>query len=194
MKKIFALLCILFLSAGMCFADDYVEEADDYDDGYVYDSNGAGDQFLKIGLMPLFPLNFNGKLHIGGAAELGYYKFLNKYIALGGEASASFNVTIGKNALTMVPFTFGVLVQPSAGSFEFPISVGAGFGYTSCANEAYFPGLVVNAEAGAFYRFSEIWSFGLSGKFTWVPQWFIDSSKNANGLFAGAVVYARYHF
>lgn len=194
MKKIFALLCVLLLSASFCFAQESEEESDVYDDGYVYSANGAGDQHLKIGLMPFIPLNFGKNLYVGGAAELGYYKFLNSTIALGGEVSASFNITLGSNALTMVPFTFGVMVQPAAGKFEFPVSIGAGIAYETCANESYFPGFVMNAEAGAYYRYSEMWSFGLSAKMMWLPQWFKDSSKNFNGLFTAAGIFARYHF
>lgn len=198
MKKLAVLFCVLFLSAGFAFAQDadaYLEdEYDEYDDGYVYENNGNGDQFLKIGLMPLFPLSFDDKLYVGGAAELGYYRFLNKYLALGGELSASFNVTIGGNALTMVPITFGVLYQPSIGQFEFPINLSVGIAYATAQNSGYFPGFAMNFETGAFYRFGEMWSFGLLGKFMWLPQWFADPSKNADGLFAGAVLCARYHF
>lgn len=191
MKKITLLLCILLLGSGFLFAD---EAADDYDDGYVYKANGTGDQYLKIALMPLIPLNFGNKLNVGGAAELGYYRFLTSNFALGGEVSASFNVTLGNNALTMIPITFGVLYQPTYGKFEFPVNVNAGIGYQTAQNASYFPSFALNAEAGVFYRFSEMWSFGGEGKFLWVPEWFKDSSLNKDGLFAAVLICARYHF
>lgn len=191
MKKFVALLCVLFLSCSFIFAD---ESADEYDDGYVYETNGKGDQLLKIAIMPVIPLNFGDKLKTGIAAELGLYRFISNEVALGGEICASFSPTIGKNALTMIPITFGVLYQPTFGSIEVPISVGAGIGYETVQNVSYFPSLVVNAEAGVFYRFSEMWSLGGEGKIFWIPQWVNDSSLNRNKLFVGAVVCARYHF
>ncbi len=191
MKKIVALLCVLFLSCGFIFAD---ESADEYDDGYVYETNGKGDQLLKIALMPVIPLNFGDKLKTGAAAELGFFRFISNNVALGGEVCASFNATIGKNALTMIPITFNVMYQPTFGNIEVPLSAGAGIGYETVQNVSYFPSLVVNAEAGAFYRFSEMWSFGGEGKFLWIPQWCKDSSDNRNKFFACAVICARYHF
>jgi len=191
MKKLIALLCVFFLFTGLVFAD---EAADEYDDGFTYESNGAGDQFIKIALFPIFPLNFGNQLHVGGGAELGYYKFLNKNFALGGEVSASFNATIGGNALTLVPFTFGVLYQPVIGKFEIPLNLSVGFAFETAQNASYFPGLALNAEAGLFYRISDIWSFGAEGKFLWLPQWFKDASLNKDGLFMSVLVCGRYHF
>ena len=191
MKKIIALLCVLLFTAGLVFAD---ESGDEYDDGYVYEANGSGDHFLKIGLVPLCPLNFGNKLHVGGAFEIGYYQFITKSLALGGEVNASFNITLGSNALTMIPFTFGVMYQPTFGKFEIPFSVSAGFAYETAQNAPYFPGFALNAEAGVFYRLSEMWSFGGMGKFLWLPQWFANPEYTKNGFFAGAVVCARYHF
>lgn len=192
MKKILSVLAILLLSAGFLFAQE--ESADEYDDGYVYESNGTGDQLLKIGLLPLFPLNFGDQIGVGGAAELGYYRFLTKNLAVGGEVSVSFNITKGSNSLAMLPFSFGVMYQPSFGKIEIPLTAGVGFGFESAQNSAYFPSFVLNVDAGAFYRYSEMWSFGAEGKFLWIPQWFKDPSLNKNGLFAALVLCARYHF
>ena len=63
MKKIFALLCILFLSAGMCFADDYVEE----DEWIEYarenaDSRGYGE--IKPGNIRFYVRSFEDKTNI----------------------------------------------------------------------------------------------------------------------------------
>lgn len=194
MKKIVALLCVLMLSAGFAFAD---EAPDEYDDGYVYGSNGSGDQFLKIGLLSLSPLNFlPGKLSTGAAAELGYYRFISSNFAVGGEASASFNITVGKNALTMIPFTMGVLYQPTFGKIEIPLTLGVGVSYQTVQNASYFPGPVINTEAGVFYRFNEMWSFGGEGKFMVMPQWWKENDRieSKTKMFAGAVICARYHF
>jgi len=58
----------------------------------------------------------------------------------------------------------------------------------------YFPSLAAKAYAGAYYRFSEGWSLGINTSAYWIPQWFSDSSKNYNGVFATAGLSARYHF
>ena len=57
MKRFISILsAILFLSAAV-FAEDYYDDGDEYNDGYVYEQNGAGDQFLKIDLAANFPFN-----------------------------------------------------------------------------------------------------------------------------------------
>lgn len=48
MKKLLSILAILCLFSSVMFAD---EEGDEYDDGYTYEQNGAGDQFIKIDVM-----------------------------------------------------------------------------------------------------------------------------------------------
>lgn len=189
MKKIFALLCIFFVCSAFVFAD---EQGDEYDDDYTYELYGAGDQFLKIGLIPFIPLNFGGKVHVGGAAEIGYYRFLNNWLAIGGDVSFSFNMTIGSNTLTLIPIVFGVTMQPSIKKIDIPIQLGIGIAYESAQNANYFPGFVMKAEVGAYYRVIESWSFGLFCGFYWFPQW--TKTTNDNGLFLAPAITARYHF
>ena len=43
MKRLFSILIALILLSGAVFADD--NEGEEYIDDYIYDSNGAGDQF-----------------------------------------------------------------------------------------------------------------------------------------------------
>lgn len=191
MKKIFAVLMVLLLSAGFVFAD---EAADDYDDGFVYENNGKGDQYLKIGIMPFFPLNFGDQLKVGGGAEIGYYRFVSENIAMGGEITVTFNPTLAKNALTLIPITFNVMYQPVFGKIEVPLTLGVGTYFATAQNASYFPGLSLVGEAGVFYRFSEMWSFGAEGKFVCTPQWVKNSEYNKTGLFAGLTICARYHF
>lgn len=161
-----------------------------------YSRNGRGDQFLKIGVMGNFPLNFGDQLTIGGSAQLGYYRFLNGWLALGGELMAGYNPTIGSNVFTFVPITFGAMVQPCAGRFEFPVTLSVGFAFETCANKKYFPGFVAKAESGAFFRITEGWSVGLNAEFLYLPEWYT-TTKNADsdyGIFMEAGVSARYHF
>lgn len=191
MKKLFSIIAILCLCTAFVFAEDEDEE---YDDGYVYEQNGAGDQFLSINVAANFPLNFNGTIYPGIAAALGYYRFLDSNLAVGGDALIAYDITIGEKSFVTVPVTFGALYQPYFGKFEFPVSLSIGFATSSCQGLTYFPSFAAKATAGAYYRFSEAWSFGLSGYLYWIPQWFADSSKNDNGIFATAGLSARYHF
>lgn len=191
MKKLFSIIAVLCLCTIFVFAD---EPGDEYDDGFTYEQNGAGDQFLAINLAANFPLNFDGHVYPGVAASLGYFKFIDKNLALGGDALIGYNVTLGKKSLTVAPVTFGALYQPYIKKFEFPISLGVGFATTSCQGLTYFPSLAVKGSVGASFRFTESWSLGISSIIYWIPQWFEDSSKNDNGFFETAGLTVRYHF
>lgn len=194
MKRFISLL-LIFLTFSVClFAQE--EDDDDFpeDDVYIYAPNGAGDQFLKIKLGAIFPLNFKGQLKIGGLASLGYFKFISENFALGGELGATYNISIGEKVLVMIPITFGAMYQPYIGKFEFPIYAEIGVANQTWQNIEIFPTLVTKLSAGAYYRITDSVSLGLSTDFYWVPQWFKDSSKNFNGLFQTAEIGLRYHF
>lgn len=192
MKRFISVLAILCLCTTLIFAED--DEGDFYDDGYIYEQNGAGDRFLKINMMANFPLNFGKQLYIGGGIDAGYYQFLSPYFALGGEILVGYNVTIGNKPLILAPITFGVMYQPTLGKFEFPLTLGIGLATTSCQGETYFPGFTAKVDAGAFFRINEMWSLGAYGTFFWLPQWYKDPQYNDNGLFATVGLGARYHF
>lgn len=193
MKRFISILLTVCLCTTAIFAYEY-DDDDDYDDGYVYEQNGAGDQFLKIDIMGTFPLNFDGQLHTGGGLALGYYRFLSSNFGLGGSAIIGYNVTIGKKSLVTFPVTFGALYQPYAGKFEFPMTLEIGFATSSCQGLTYFPGFAAKATGGVYYRFTEAWSAGLSGSAFWLPQWKKDSDLTRHGLFATGGLCARYHF
>ena len=132
MKRLFSILIILLTFPTLIFSQESDNSATDeegFPEVYVYDSNGAGDQFLKISLGALLPLNFKRQLLVGGDATIGYYRFLSKYFAAGGEMSATYNQSIGEKILVMIPFTFGFMFQPYVGKFEFPMFAEIGFSY-----------------------------------------------------------------
>lgn len=191
MKRFISILLILTLCIATVFA---YEDDEEYDDGYVYEQNGAGDQFIKLDLMAMFPLNFNKQIYVGGIANFGYYKFISSNIALGGSGAISYNLTIGEKPLITVPFTLDVYYQPYIDKFEFPLSLGIGFYSTTCQSLTYFPGLAVKATAGAYYRFVEAWSLGVVTIAYWLPQWMENPKQNVQGLFATAGIGVRYHF
>ena len=195
MKRFISLLIIFLTLSGFVFAQDYEDNSEEnYDEVYVYDSNGAGDQFLKINLGAIFPLNFDHQLKTGGEATIGYYKFLSKNLAVGGEFSATYNISIGEKVLIMLPITFGVMFQPYIGRFEFPMLAEIGVANQTWQSIEIFPTFAAKLSAGAYYRISDSISLGLSTDFLWLPEWFKDSSKNFNGLFETAAIGLRYHF
>ena len=193
MKRFISILFSLILCTTALFSQDYNDE-DEYDDGYVYEQNGEGDQFLKIDLGANFPLKFGSQLRIGAAASVGYYYFLSNNFAIGGDAILGYNLSIGKKPLVTVPITFGVVYQPYIRKFEFPFMLNVGFATVSCQQLSYFPALALKASAGAYYRWSETWSFGLSAHGYWIPLWYTNKEYNDNGLFASVDLGVRYHF
>lgn len=78
MKKLLSIAGLLLLLISPVFSQS---ESDDEDANVVsdfhYSMNGKGDQYIKIGIMPNFPLNFGDQLYTGGAANLGFYSYLN---------------------------------------------------------------------------------------------------------------------
>ncbi len=193
MKRFISILISLILCTTALFSQEYNDE-EEYDDGYLYEQNGAGDQFLKIDLGANFALNFGSKLYVGAAASVGYYYFLSNNFAVGGDAILGYNLSIGKKPLVTVPITFGALYQPYVGKFEFPFMLNVGFATVSCQQLMYFPALAVKASAGAFYRWSETWSFGLSTHAYWIPLWYTNTNYNDNGFFTSVDLSVRYHF
>ena len=193
MKRFISILFSLILCTTALFSQDYNDE-DEYDDGYVYEQNGEGDQFLKIDLGANFPLNFGSQLYVGAAASVGYYYFLSNNFAIGGDAILGYNLSVGKKPLVTVPITFGVVYQPYIGKFEFPFMLNVGFATVSCQQLMYFPALAMKVSAGAYYRWSETWSFGLSAHAYWIPLWYTNKDYNDNGLFASVDLGVRYHF
>ena len=186
MKRFLTILTALLILSGTAITAQ--EQGDEYDDGYIYKNNGAGDNFLKLNLGALFPLNFDGHLLPGGIAEVGYYRFFSEWFAVGGEFSATYNLSIGNKTLVMLPITGGVMFQPAIGNFEFPIYLNAGIGYETWQNINYFPSFVLKGSGGVYYRINDMISLGGASTFIWVPQ------KEKSGSFLTATIGIRYHF
>ncbi len=180
--------------------DDKTDEGDSpdvYDDQYdfVYLQNAPGDQFINVRLMPNFPLNFGKNLKVGGQATVGYGRFLTSWLALDVELGFGYNPTIGSNILTYIPMTVGVTFLPAIKKFEFPITFNIGMVATNYLANTFFPGLIIRAGAGCYYRISEGWSAGIEGFFTYMPQWYFkDSSKNDYLNMASVSAGVKYHF
>ena len=194
MKRFFSLLIIFLTFSVFLFAQETDNNDITEDEVYVYASNGAGDQFLKINLGAIFPLNFKGQLKTGGKASIGYFKFLTENLAVGGELGATYSISIGEKVLVMIPITLGVMYQPYIGNFEFPLYAEIGMANQTWQTMEIFPSFTAKLSAGAYYRITDSVSLGISTDFLWVPEWFKDSSKNFNGLFETAEIGLRYHF
>ena len=167
--------------------DSYIE-----DEEFIYKMNQKGDQFIKIGLMVNIPLHpAANKLKVGGAGTLGYMRFLNSNLAVGGDASFSYMTTVGKNVFTCIPLMAKVMYQFTVNKLEIPITLGIGGAFQSYIGESYF-GLIIKPEVGAFFRYSPDWSFGANVGWSLMPQWTKDSSYF--GVIMDAGVTVRYHF
>ncbi len=173
------------------------DEPDVYDDEYdfVYLQNAAGDQYINVRIMPNFPLNFDNKLKVGGQVTVGYSRFLNTWLALGVELAFGYNPTIGSNIYTYIPMTVAVTFLPAIKKFEFPITLNVGIAVENYLSNTYFPGFVLRAGAGCYYRLRESWSFGLEGFFTYMPQWYFkEPEKNDYLNMASVSAGVKYHF
>ncbi|WP_294427386.1 hypothetical protein [uncultured Treponema sp.] len=219
MKRFLALFCALFLISGFAFADDEevdinddidqeqpkVEEDNEDQDVVIKSTlnlNEPGDQYIKIGLMMTCPLNFggsfplfrDGNLATGGSGMLGYHRFITNWWIVGLDVYFGYHPTIGENLFTYIPFVLDTTIQPTFKRFEFPLTIGIGAAMENYLSRTYFPGLILRGSAGAFYRATPSWSFGLEGDYMYMPQWYDDPKYNDYGLFGSFVVSARYHF
>lgn len=184
-------------------SDSQIEDDDEYDgEGDFYEEeeirltqNGAGDQYIGLKLMPVFPLNFGKQLYVGGALSLGYHRFLSQYFAVGGDIMFGYNTTLGGNLFTFIPFTISATFQPYISHFEFPITLNVGAAVENYLQFNFFPGLFIKADAGCYYRLNENWSFGLECNFIYMPQWY-SKGETRYDYYAGltAAAAARYHF
>ncbi len=199
MKRFILALSFLVVFANFTWAQNSNESENENEQeqvqvqDVVYRTNGHGDQFLRLGIMFNIPLNFDDKLYLGGAAQLGYYRFLNSWLALGGELMASYNPTLGSNILTCVPITFGVMFQPYIWHFEFPIILSAGMALETSNNKKQFPAFIAKAQANVYYRFNESFSLGLGCDFVYMPEW-TKQGEYDYGLFLTPSISVRYHF
>ncbi|MBQ1629584.1 MAG: hypothetical protein II098_10595 [Treponema sp.] len=204
MKRILFIIGAILLFAAPIFSQTEEENGNNDKDEEnivrkeddVYKMNGKGDQFIKIGIMPNFPMNFGDSLYIGGVAQLGYYRFLTGWFGLGAELMAGYNPTLGSNVLTFVPITLGAMFQPSVWKFEFPIFLSAGMAFETCSNKKYFPGFAGKVETGVFYRITEGWSAGITGQWLYLGEWYTDTDNADSdyGSFTQVSISARYHF
>ena len=212
MKRFFTALCLAFLIIVPLSAQETPVETPASTESFDYFKTMKGDQFLRISLAPVFPLNFPDfpslfvkdahQLSTGGMGSIGYHYFLTDYLAVGTDVGFGFNVTIGSHVFNYVPILGTVTFQPSFKKFEFPVTLAVGFAWEAYRNYNYFPGLVVKPELGAHYRIAESWSVGVDFSYMFMPQFMAlhpdsdgsTSNQNIFGHFAIIALSARYYF
>ena len=221
LRKALALLLLLglywFSGQGAVFAQEDGEEKEpSYEEGipeeeewegYISDLYSRGDQTITISAGVTFPVVFlnngskiphNFSPPVGGTGSLAYSFFLNSHFFLGGEVGVIFNGTLAKNTVFLVPIGLRVGGQFVIRRFEFPMFGVIGFAPQRYLNLGYI-GLMLRGSAGAFYRFSPNWSFGINTDWNWYPQWPMEDGKRVpgkdiNANFIGLTLSARYHF
>ena len=209
----FFLVFFLIFSVPSLFAQ---EDPDDYDppqidiDWITFDAAvyTRGDRIFNIGIGVFFPLFFyfadpitdgtqrGDNLSIGGTGTLAFNFFLNSNVFVGGELSGMFAPTRERNMLIMVPFGVRLGYQFLLYRFEFPVSLMVGAANQMLRDHRYF-GPVAKPSAGAFWRFSQDWSFGANATWWFVPQRGFDSEdvrRDVFGNFLTVTFTARYHF
>ena len=201
MKRIFLILFLFCVSFSSLWSqniqslDESNSDSDNQEQVVKYQTNGKGDQFLRLGIMFSIPLNFDEQLYLGGAAQLGYYRLINNWLGFGAELMAGYNPTIGSNIFTYVPITAGIMFQPYIWRFEFPIILSVGMALETSNNKKQFPAFITKAEANIYYRFNESFSLGIGSDIMYMPQWSNDGKSDYNyGIFMTASVSVRYHF
>ena len=202
MKRFTILLTSLLILACPVFAQNSSDPDYSDSDSLGYQLNVQGDQYLKLGLGPGFPLNFgnifeNGQSQLvtGGNGVLGYHFFLLDNFAVGVDATFGFNVTVGSHVFNYIPIVAKATYVPTFRKFEFPITLGIGFAWHTYIGKTYWPGLVIEPEIAVLYRISSSWGIGGEVSYLWMPEFdYEEPSKNVYGQFLNVNVTARYYF
>jgi hypothetical protein len=207
MQKAATLFLILFFGISvMLFAqDDAPETEPDWEDIYTSDLYTRGDQTLAVGLGVGFPIAFintydrqiitDPKIEppLGGTGFINYTYYFNSRFFLGGELGLLFLPTIGGNTVFITFFGPRLGTQFILGKFEFPLSIAIGGTIQTYLDMGYF-GYYNKIGAGAYFRITHQWSFGITSNFCWFPQWTDEPKKNIDALFVDLAIVGRYHF
>ena len=99
---------------------------------------------------------------IGGYGSISYQVFVNPYLALGGELGFQFDFQAKSGIVaTNVPIFFKMTTVPVQGSFEVPLSLGAGLLYTSYDGASKLT-LGCSFEVGIRYFITDEWGVGIN--------------------------------
>jgi len=204
MRKAGAFLLLLLMGLSPLFAqerDDDPEVEPDWGD-YTSDMYVAGDQTIVISLGTIFPAVFvkNGNIidhqftpPVGGVGFLSYNYYITSNFFVGAELRGLFLFTIAGNAFFSPQIGANAGYQFNIWKLEFPIAAGLGMAWHNYLNFGYY-GLYLKASAGAYFRATTSWSFGLVANWEWLPEWTNDKTQNVDGNVWDIMLSARYHF
>lgn len=116
----------------------------------------------------------------GGYGSIDYEVFIHPLISVGGELGYQFNFVADGKVFTMVPFLARVTFIPLQGSFEIPISIGAGMNYLSYNSNSHLS-LYATLNLGCRYFFNESWGLGLNSGINLSYELYPDN-EHMNGL------------
>jgi len=200
MKRLITTIVLAFAGLSLAFAQTAGTPAKP-ESNFQYEPIRKGDQFIRMGLGPsisLFNLTPDGietdtKMKMGGTGTVGYSRFINTKVALGGEIAFSFNPTLGENLYFYLPLTFKATYAFVFNRIHVPVSLATGFAFQTYNSTSYF-GPILKPEAGAYFQYSPDWSFGVSLGWNIIPQWYKDGANNRTGNILESVIGVRYHF
>ena len=113
---------------------------------------------------------------------------------VGGDAGFGFNITIGSNVFNYIPIIATATWQFQYKQWEFPLTAGIGFAWELYNGYLYWPGLILEAQAGAQYRIDSNWAAGGELTYMFMPQFNQDPAKTKAGHFIDVTLLARYYF
>jgi hypothetical protein len=167
-----------------------------------------GDVAFNINIGVIFPVAFTvGSLSqysppVGGSGSLSVSYFLNSHVFTGGGIQGMFTPTIGEHMLYIVPMGAHIGYVWTAGRFEFPLLLTAGWAWQMYLEHLYF-GFFAQPQFSALFRTFNNWSFGITAAWWILPQWGTNTTddtgktiagKDAIGNFLTLTLIAQYHF
>jgi hypothetical protein len=167
-----------------------------------------GDAVFNINLGVIFPVVFSaGDVSqydppVGGDGMLSGSFFLNSHVFTGFGVQGMFTPTIGEHMLYIIQMGPHIGYEWTAGRFEFPLSVMAGWAWEMYLEHLYF-GFFVKPQFSVLFRAFNDWSFGLTTAWWFVPQWgakvtddtgAVARGGDAVGNFIELTLTAQYHF
>lgn len=195
-KKALIIVLALFCFIGMTFGADYYETGSqifmisagvDLPLSVTYkDSNtGKFENLVGIG-------EKGTHINVGGFGSIDYEVFTTSKLAMGGEIGYQFNYCTDEVLFTQVPMCFKLSYVPVQGTFELPISLGAGLSYMSY-NEKSIISPTLMATIGFRFFPTENWGFGLkSGIKATFELYAANTDRIGIGSFIPVHFYASY--
>ena len=119
---------------------------------------------------------------IGGYGSISYQVFVNQYLALGGELGFQFDFQAKSGIVaTNVPIFFKMTTVPVQGSFEVPLSLGAGLLYTSYDGASKLT-LGCSFEVGIRYFITDEWGVGINAGMLFIPELYTSDAAKISTL------------